>query len=249
VTPEPITPTQWGSDPEFFGPRHAVREAMMLKELTRRLPAPARVLDAGAGSASFARRLAGAGYAVVAIETSEAFLAYARSRPHPGLTVEPGDITRIPFEDAAFDGAVAGEVLEHLQDHHQAVRELHRVLRPGGLCLITVPADPHQWDLSDEWAGHVRRYSAPELQALFARHGFTVERHYSWGFPVTRLYHRKLYLPMLARKIGAPETGPTRPLTGWKKLASGALAALMRLDHLFDGSPWGIGYVLVARKH
>lgn len=242
------TPTEWGSDPEFFGPRHQVREAMMLQALQRRLAPPARVLDAGAGSGSFARALASAGYEAVAVEASAAFVAYAQARLVPGLSVQQGDITRLPFEDESFEGAIAGEVLEHLPDHERAVSELFRVLKPGGVCLVTVPADPRLWDLSDEWAGHHRRYTTPELEALFTRHGFSVERCYRWGFPVTRLYHRLIYLPMLARKIKAPDGAPARPLTGWKQHASRLLAALMRLDHLFDGSPWGIGVLLVARK-
>lgn len=233
----------WGSDPEFYGPRHAVREAMMLRALTQALPAPARVLDAGAGAGSFARKLAAAGYTAIGIEPSEAFVAHVNAHPQPNLTFQAGDLTALPLPDASVDGAVAGEVLEHIPDHDQAVAELARVLAPGGFCLVTVPADPALWDRSDDWAGHVRRYTEGELRGLFERHGFTVLSCRRWGFPVTRLYHRGFYLRLLDRR-----RGPSAPLGGWKKLASHVLAAAMRLDHVFDGSPWGIGYLLTARK-
>lgn len=235
----------WGSDPEFYGPRHAVREAMMFKTLARALPPPARVLDAGAGAGSFARRLAGAGYETVGVEPASAFVARVNATPQPRLTFQAGDMTALPFPDARFDAAVAGEVLEHIADHDAAVAELARVLVPGGFCLVTVPADPSLWDRSDDWAGHVRRYTEPELRALFTRHGFNVLTCRRWGFPLTRLYHRHVYLRLLDRKA---ETGPSAPLTGWKRGAAKALEAALRLDHVFDGSPWGIGVVLTARK-
>jgi hypothetical protein len=53
---------------------------------------------------------------------------------------------------------------------------------------------------------------------------------------------------MLARKVARPEAGPSAPLAGWKKRAAGLVAAAMRVDALFDGSPWGIGWLAVARK-
>lgn len=234
--------TRWGSDPEFYGPRHAVREAMMFRALRAAVPPGARVLDAGAGAGSFARRLASSGYEAIAVEPSAGFIAHMQARPQPHLTVQPGDLTALPLPDASVEAAVAGEVLEHLADHDRAVAELARVLVPGGFCLVTVPADPALWDRSDDWAGHVRRYTAPELTALFERHGFRVIACKRWGFPVMRLYHRLVYLRLLDRK----GEGPSAPLSGWKRLASRGLAAVMGLDHLFDGSPWGIGYMLTA---
>lgn len=83
-----------------------------------------------------------------------------------------GDVTRLPFPDATFDHIIASEILEHVHDDGAALRELVRVLRPGGRFAATVPATlPEKicWKLSDEYyapkavGGHVRIYEKGEL--------------------------------------------------------------------------------------
>jgi SAM-dependent methyltransferase len=98
-----------------------------------------------------------------------------------------GDATTLPFADSAFDRVIASEVLEHVTDDAHALTELARVLRPGGVLAVTVPAaGPEKicWRLSDAYhapiavGGHVRIYSVVELTAKlraaglspFARH-------------------------------------------------------------------------------
>jgi SAM-dependent methyltransferase len=242
-----MTATQWGADPEFFGPRHAAREQLMLDTLAPYLPPHARVLDAGAGAGHLANRLAELGHTVLGIDASEQFVAYATAHAAPGARFALGDVTALGVPDASVDVAIAGEVLEHIIDDDLAASELYRVLAPGGVCLVSMPADPALWDFSDQWAGHVRRYDAPSLRELFERQGFRVEKAFRWGFPFTRLYHRALYVPMLKRKAAGGDR-PTKPHKGLKRLAATAQGHLLRLDRPYDGSPWGIGWVLVATK-
>lgn len=82
------------------------------------------------------------------------------------------DVTRLPFPDCSFDHIVASEILEHVDDDGAALRELVRVLRPGGRFAATVPATTPEkicWKLSDEYhapkavGGHVRIYDKGEL--------------------------------------------------------------------------------------
>lgn len=82
------------------------------------------------------------------------------------------DVTRLPFPDGVFDHIIASEVLEHVDDDNAALRELVRVLRPGGRFAATVPASLPEticWKLSDEYhapkavGGHVRIYGHGEL--------------------------------------------------------------------------------------
>jgi SAM-dependent methyltransferase len=84
-----------------------------------------------------------------------------------------GDALRLPFPDNTFDRIIASEVLEHVTDDEQALREVFRVLKPGGTLAATVPAWlPEQvcWALSDEYhapfveGGHVRIYTEPTLR-------------------------------------------------------------------------------------
>lgn len=83
-----------------------------------------------------------------------------------------GDVTRLPFEDGAFDRIIASEVLEHVPDDRAALDELRRILAPGGRLAVTVPTWlPEQvcWAINADYhaptvkGGHVRIYSKAEL--------------------------------------------------------------------------------------
>lgn len=59
----------------------------------------------------------------------------------PGQKVDIANLNheRLPYEDAIFDVVTATEVIEHLEDFRQVVREIHRVLKPGGVCILSTP--------------------------------------------------------------------------------------------------------------
>lgn len=100
-----------------------------------------RVLDVGAGPGFLAAEMAarvGPTGRVAALDESEAMLAIARTRcaGHPWVEFHPGDATRLPYPDGAFDAAVATQVYEYVGNISAALAELHRVLRPGGRALV-----------------------------------------------------------------------------------------------------------------
>ncbi len=141
------------------------------------LPA-GRALDIGAAGGGNTRVLQAAGWQATALEYDADGVEIAAQR---GLPVIRADATALPYADDVLDLVVAFDVLEHIEDDDAAVREIRRVLRPGGLVLIAVPADPRLWSAHDEAVGHVRRYTRVELGDLFARHGFAVEALRSWN--------------------------------------------------------------------
>ena len=152
------------------------------------------------------------------------------------------DVTALPFADESFDGAVLGEVLEHVEDDRGALGEVARVLRPAGVLAVSVPADPRRFGPSDEWAGHVRRYEREELQEAVRSAGFEILRCAAWGFPVSSLYHRHVYDRYVERR------GPAQPKR-WQRPAVAALGLLLQLDRLFVGVERGaLGYLLLGRK-
>lgn len=98
-----------------------------------------RVLDAGCGDGALVRALAGGGADVTGLDADPAMLAAARAATsEAGLraTFVPGRLDRLPFPDASFDVAVAVTVLCSVPDAPHAVREMVRVLRPGGRLVI-----------------------------------------------------------------------------------------------------------------
>ena len=230
---------EWGSAPEFVGPRHELREKLLLDLFYSGSPGQ-RVLNAGAGTGSFSLQLAENGFDVTSVDASSAAVEVLRRRV-PG-EVAQADVTTLPFADAAFDAAVLGEVLEHVEDDRGALEEVARVLRPGGVLAVSVPADPKRFAPSDRWAGHVRRYSRQELLSACEAGGFTVERCRAWGFPFAALYHRYLYERRLDRH-GA--SAPRR----WERPALAVLSAILQVDRLFVGVERGaLGYLLLATR-
>jgi SAM-dependent methyltransferase len=125
----------------------------------------------------------------------------------PDLTLTRGTIYALPFPDDYFDGVILSEILEHLDDDVAGLREVRRVLKPGGVVAITVPNarypfwwDPINWTLERTlhthirrgplagiWANHVRLYERGDLRAAVEQAGLAVETqrqftHYSFPF-------------------------------------------------------------------
>ncbi len=198
------------------------------------------MLDAGAGQGTMASRLERLGFEVTSTDASGAAVEVLRKRL--AGEVKQADVTALPFADSSFDGAVLGEVLEHVEGDREALAELRRVLRPAGVLALSVPANPSLFGPSDEWAGHVRRYDRRDLIEACTDAGLTVNRCVAWGFPFSRLYHRHVYERYLARH------GPARPGDRHRPLVA-ALGAVLQLDRLFVGVERGsLGYLLLATR-
>jgi SAM-dependent methyltransferase len=234
-----VTPHEWGTAPEFVGPRHELRERLLLDLFLAARPG-LEVLDAGAGQGTLSAKLGALGFEVTSTDASPAAVAVLRERL-PGRVLE-ADVTALPFDEESFDSAVLGEVLEHVEDDGSALMEIARVLRPRGVLALSVPANPRLYGPSDVWAGHVRRYTRAALIHACAGAGFTVERCLGWGFPVSRLYHRHVYERYLDRRGPAPPAGRQQPLVR-------LLGGLLQLDRLFVGVERGaLGYLALARR-
>jgi 2-polyprenyl-3-methyl-5-hydroxy-6-metoxy-1,4-benzoquinol methylase len=249
----------WGEEPEFFGPRHYYRESLMLRGLRHHVPKHGTVLDAGSGSGSMSIRIGKAGYRnVLGIDNSSAFVAYAGRRAEEErlssvVGFREGDLMALAINDKSFDAIVAGEVLEHIEDDMYVVMEFFRVLKEGGFCIVTVPANPRLWDRNDEWAGHCRRYERAHLRQMFEDAGFEVLRCTHWGFPLVRLFHKYVYLPMVERKILKERKNISQEYnTLFRWLKNGCLhragAVLFSFDNFFNFLPFGLGLLLIARK-
>lgn len=136
---------------------HRARQTIVTTLLRRHLPegVPSRrVLDVGCGAGATSLVLREFG-TVLGVDFGVEAATAARGR---GLQSACMDAGHLGVRDESFDIVVALDVLEHLDDDVAAARELRRVLKPGGLLLVTVPAYRWLWSDHDVALGHRRRY-------------------------------------------------------------------------------------------
>jgi SAM-dependent methyltransferase len=158
------------------------------------------LLDLGCGFGRHAFEAAKRGASVVALDAGAGEVAQVRATlgamidagelaaDHPATAVQ-GDALALPFADGTFDRVIASEVLEHIPDDTAAMRELSRVLRPGGSMAVTVPRcvpEAINWALSDEYhdnpGGHVRIYRRSTLERRLSSAGLEPTGfHYAHG--------------------------------------------------------------------
>lgn len=101
----------------------------------------ATIVDLGCGAGPVLAGLWARGYGAVGLDCSPDMLAYARRRlssigASPNVLLQ-GDVTALPFADGSVDCVICLGVISYVQDRAQAFREIHRILRPGGLALIS----------------------------------------------------------------------------------------------------------------
>lgn len=132
-------------------PGHAP-DPKRVREILRRLgfdlTPEARILDLGCGAGKTVYALRDAGYANVVGFDIKDYLALRDPRDRSLFTIGSPESTRLPYDDNSFDVVLSEQVLEHVMDQVGFLRELHRILRPGGYSLHALPArycpiEPH----------------------------------------------------------------------------------------------------------
>jgi SAM-dependent methyltransferase len=141
-------------------------------------PRRARILDAGCGTGGLIRSLerSAPDARFVGFDLSPLALRFARERGHRDLA--RASIERVPFRDGSFDAVVSADVLYHagVLDDAAALRELARVVRPGGAVLLNLPAHPGLRGAHDAQIHTARRYSRADVRRLAAAAGLEVEK-------------------------------------------------------------------------
>jgi SAM-dependent methyltransferase len=154
-----------------------------------------------------------------------------------------GEAEHLPLDSGVADAVVALDVLEHVDDR-AALADIRRVLRPGGVALMTVPALPWLWSYRDEDAGHLRRYGRNDLVQLLETSGFEIRRIN---------YYQCLLFPavVVARLLG--RRGPKIRDVEERRMPflNAAMTAINRLETRLGSVlrwPFGSSLVAVCRK-
>jgi ubiquinone/menaquinone biosynthesis C-methylase UbiE len=201
-----------------------------------------KILDVGCGTGVVLTELAKRGDAT-GFDFSDKALEYCRNRGHNDLVL--GNAEELPFESETFDAVVGLDIFEHVEHDERAFAEVRRVLKPGGILILSVPAFQSLWGPHDVALMHFRRYRRREMADKLKRAGLE---------PLKVSYSVFLLFPLVAcirffekRKRG-PAEASLPPLPVWLNSALIALqtfeSKLLNIANL----PWGSSVIAVARK-
>ena len=157
----------------WFRGRQRILEAVLRREL--RGQRVARLASLGCGPAAgllWLEQFVNAAGRVVGVDAEPLHAQRVSERVEYVI----GDVTALPLAQRAFDAVLALDVLEHLDDDAAGLREAARLLKPGGLLLVTVPALQSLWGSQDVVSHHRRRYTRRTLAQTFARAGLPAPR-------------------------------------------------------------------------
>jgi SAM-dependent methyltransferase len=195
---------------------YAVLHGLVKRSLTGRLPPRGHVLDAGCGTGGMLDFLRWRIRCldVEGIDASELAVEHCQKR---GLsTVQMGSVERLPFEDGEFDAVLSLDVLYHAGvDEGRALEEMSRVLQPGGLLVVNLPAFECLRGSHDQAVCGARRYKACQVRSLLERHSLAVEMiHYwnAWLFPPLFMWRK---WSRMGRRNGPQAVSDLHLTPGW----------------------------------
>ena len=207
--------------------------------------AHARILDVGCGTGYNLGLLSRHG-AVVGLDLNARGLAHARAIGQPLLR---GDTARLPFADGTFDLVTSFDMMQCIPTDREAVREMARVAKPGGVVVVSMAAlDILHGDHSEVWQEY-RRYTRASARALAEQAGLRVERAaymFAVLFPLLLVSRGVQRLTRRFREV-RDDTDITIPAAPVNAVLSSLLRAEAALSRRV-GMPVGSSVLLVARK-
>lgn len=203
------------------------------------------ILDAGCGTGLLAQKLQAFG-SVEAIDINSEAIKFAKKR---NITVKQASINNLPFKNSSFDVAVSIDVIYHqlVKNDQKALTELYRVLRPGGLLIVRVPANKWLTRSTDNHVYTRERYSYQKLKNKLKKANFKI---------IKLTYINMLLLPpailsWFFEKL-SPKKKTTSPLVKLPGVINDFLYYALTLENylltLFN-LPFGLGLIALARKH
>ncbi len=220
----------------------------LILRLLMHVPKDARIVEIGCSGGPLLAELSAHGFKNFwGVDISAEAIRACRARGIENLLVADGTTTAL--ESGFFDVVISSDVLEHITDDQAALGEWYRLLRPGGMLVLFVPAHMFLWSPHDVANRHQRRYSRLELERKVRGAGFSLEQVSYWNtllfFPIALVRFILQVLPYASHKS-------TGQLHGTNPFINGLLKRLLLLENAYLGSgrnfPFGVSLMVVAKK-
>ena len=234
--------------------RKIIRQQTILAHLQENVPPGSRILEAGSGLGELLTVLPGH-YRVTGMEYALRNLRITRRLSGQRAQVVQGTATQLPFRSETQDVCICLEVLEHIEDDASAVRELARVLKPGGVLIASVPYD-YYWPQYRDLIGHFRHYTRSSFDRLLRAEGLETTRYLPnyprWQRAYARRFVRvRLEAMILGRVFGSRDIYDYRRLwsaaTAIQKVARN-LTPIMQADQELNYDTMETSTFVVSRK-
>lgn len=203
------------------------------------------IVDIGCGTGMLMEDLQVMGKAT-GLDFSMVALEYCKNRGINNLG--RADVRHIPIQDNSVDIITALDLIEHIEDDHGLMREFQRILKPGGIAVMSVPAHKKLWSGHDVALHHFRRYEKPEFRSLIEEAGLT-PRKYTYGMATA--YLPAVMVRNLKKLASRPTTTNTTdefPIPAW---LNGLLKKSVEAESLWLrrwNLPIGLSLLCVAEK-
>lgn len=229
----------------WYRSRRALVERVLAKLSPTAPDGPIVDIGCGTGGNHGALRKA-SGRFVAGVDMEPIALRHVQPGPTGGGRVTMALAEHLPAPDHSAGVVTSLDVIEHVDDDVLALCEYNRILKPGGIVIVTVPAYEWLWSAHDDWAAHRRRYTSRRLTNALSAAGFDVLRHtyfHSFLVPPATLLRRTPLKRMM--NCTQEEVGASSRVVD---LATSSLATIERTWASRARLPFGLSLLAVARR-
>ena len=209
-----------------------------------------RALDVGCGTGRISILLAKRGFKVDAVDIEPKVIDIAKklaSEANVDVNFSISDFAQKtdPNEKELYDLIVCSEVLEHVENYKNIIRNMYNWLKRDGILIITVPHDPSQYSILDSYGGHLRRFTISQLKEDLSK--FQIIDCFTIGFPFMKMM---VWLRVFILNIFRKEPSPEKLWSSFlfRKVFSFLSYKLTKIDNFFIRLNKGTNIICKAKK-